>query len=118
MKEIHDRTIASILAGDAAWFEELLHPDYIATSGDGKTMNRDDFFRTFSPPPASMQPQFEISEVEIIPHGDTVVVSARRQFRGVVNGREISNVERTTQIFRRSGTGLQLIAEHSSKPRE
>lgn len=111
---ITEQTIAALEAGDRAFFEALLADDYLGTAVDGRVVDRAEFFATFSPPPASIQPRFEVVEPRVTLHGETAVLNARRNFRAVINGRPVAQSERTTQIFVRSDGRWRLLAEHSS----
>lgn len=111
---IEEQLAAAWVAGDRAFIEALLAPDWSVTDAAGQVLTKQEVIdEAFNSSDRQIE-AMTIDEVNVRVFGETAVATGRTRARGRYRGEEVSVVLRFTDVFLRRSGGWRIVASHGS----
>lgn len=113
VREMHD----TLLRCDKERLLSFFADDFIGTSYEGYTTNKDQLTKTFRCAPPEVKVSRDIEDHRIRRHGDTVIVSYRVVEHVTIGGKSSDGRYLYTDVFVKRAGRWQMISSHSTRLR-
>src|SRR5262245_17420138 len=98
LRDIQQGLARAWVAGDRAFIERVLAPEWTSVQPDGTTLTRDLLFRTYFGGAVKME-SLEIDDVRVDIFGSTAVVRGRTSATALINGARTTSRLRFIDVF-------------------
>lgn len=103
----------AVVDSDYAALERVTSPGLVYSHSDGAVDTREDFFNRLRKSTSDYQ-AIDISRMEVKVFGDTAILTARAQFKVLVNGSQVNNDLAYTHVYHKSNGKWVMIAHQSA----
>jgi hypothetical protein len=113
-QQLEQTLMDAIAPGNAAIWGSVMDDGCSITSEEGQTSSKTDFLRDLKPLPPGLSGGITVRDLTVQPFASFVIVRYEADEWEQVFGQRLTTRYRTTDTFRRDGTGWKLVASHTS----
>ena len=114
IRALEERLIAGMKNSDVATLTELVHDDLLFTGHNGQLYTKEMDLDAHRSGNIEIY-DITVSEQEIMPYGDVIIVSVKKEISGSFFGETEVGLFRFTRVWKQFGSTWQVIAGHSTQ---
>ncbi|MBV9880548.1 MAG: nuclear transport factor 2 family protein [Gemmatirosa sp.] len=111
LRDLNVQYVRASLAGDAAWYDARLAPDFVCIDSDGSVLDRSTFLRLTAA--GSELAEYRLDEVDVRLYGDVGLVRATGSWTAKDG---TPGVSRYVDVYVRSGDDWSVVSAQITRP--